>query len=273
MELFTDTIIQSEAEAYILGFLFGDGYVTSKKKNKYYSVGITLSLKDKAHLIKINEFLVGSIKEGVAKLKRNSKEYNTIKLFKCDVNLVQRLISLGIKPNKTYELYDPLEHIHENMFHHFIRGYFDADGTICKTKEGKYVAGIVGLNSIFIQKVANILSAHCQSFASVKNDSGYIRFCISGNSMCIKLRQYLYNGATIFLQRKRDIFDSITVTNGKHGYKGISYNPSRKGNKWCAKYKKQHLGLFETKEQAVERLLRYINELENVLVQNPAKNT
>ena len=50
-ETFFD-VINTEEKAYWLGFIYADGYITTKRNNGNQSLGITLSKSDKEHLEK-----------------------------------------------------------------------------------------------------------------------------------------------------------------------------------------------------------------------------
>jgi hypothetical protein len=51
--------IDTEEKAYWLGFIFADGYISSHipDKKKTYKFELSLSLKDKSHLEKFNQFM------------------------------------------------------------------------------------------------------------------------------------------------------------------------------------------------------------------------
>lgn len=66
-----------------------------------------------------------------------SKEHNYIKSTEIAVvkinstQLCENLLSLGVTPNKSMNKIFP--NIHCNLYHHFICGYFDEDGSICNS--------------------------------------------------------------------------------------------------------------------------------------------
>lgn len=67
----------------------------------------------------------------------------------------------------------------------------------------------------------------------------------------------LYKNATIYLKRKKDIFDNIQpLYIKKYKYKGVKYLKNK--NKWQSEIyvnvneQKRYLGLFETELEAVE---------------------
>lgn len=127
-------IIDTEEKAYWLGFLMADGAIPSVGKNKPYSrLSIILKEDDIDHLEKFIQAL-----ESDYEIK--TKDLNDKRGFttsKCEVNisskeLVDDLISHGVVPNKTGK--ELIPDINQNLIKHFIRGYFDGDGSLAKSK-------------------------------------------------------------------------------------------------------------------------------------------
>ena len=56
--------------------------------------------------------------------------------------VIENLKNLGVLPGKIENLSLPkLSIVPKDLYHHFIRGFFDGDGTVCKNsskKKGKY---------------------------------------------------------------------------------------------------------------------------------------
>lgn len=244
--------ITNEHEAYILGFLYADGFVTNKVKDRYYSLGITLSMKDRAIIEEISKYIPFTLKETTNKC--NGDEYETIKAQYFDVEFVQKIIKLGIVPNKTYQNCDSIfKNISEELKHHFIRGYFDGDGTINCRKDGRYQCGFVSLNNKLLQSIREyIINNTDLSLVNVRCEKGkYYRLLYSGNPSCHKLMSLIYKDSTIFLKRKKEKFDSIPkyITSNKHI--GITKHKEKYKVSFTNKNKKYYLGLFDNIEDAL----------------------
>ena len=124
-DLFHGNQVKDQIEAYLLGFIYADGTILFKSTNKNYfnTMKIDLAIQDEDYLLKINEYLNGKISYHSVFL--NQKEFEQIRLAIYNVNLVNRLIKLGITHNKTYEEYDYVfTNIPDDLKWHVIRGFF-----------------------------------------------------------------------------------------------------------------------------------------------------
>ena len=122
--------IETELQAYLLGFIMSDGSVNKKRHT------LTIHINDKDieifDLFKIisPEAYTENCKgyESIATVNgRTVKNKSSIRLSIASKILIEDLEKLGVIENKTYhELHIPL--MPENLIRHFFRGYFDGDG-------------------------------------------------------------------------------------------------------------------------------------------------
>ena len=130
--------IDTEEKAYILGFLYADGYVSTKRN----LIGLTLQESDIEIITKINKI----IHKDKPLVFINTKKYhpgknwqNSLRMEIASKQMTNDLVRLGCIPNKTYFLKFPAyEIIPEFLFHHFIRGFFDGDGCISISYRKKF---------------------------------------------------------------------------------------------------------------------------------------
>lgn len=136
-------VINTEKKAYLLGFLFADG-CNDDNNNR---ISISLQARDKHILQEFNQELDSNKPLGFEENSKNTKFKNAQDTYiakftsrhMCDI-----LASYGCVPRKSLILKFPLkEHVPEHLITHFIRGYFDGDGSfvahMMKCKEGRYL--------------------------------------------------------------------------------------------------------------------------------------
>lgn len=114
------------------------------------------------------------------------------------------LNSIGMTQNKSLTLEFPA--IDPSLYSHFIRGYFDGDGSVCfSAKTGNSIVTITSTNS-FCEKIKSIISStlniHVGVYdASNKNSITKVA-SISGTNQVKVFLDYIYNDAELYLERK-----------------------------------------------------------------------
>ena len=123
-------IIDTQDKAYWLGFISADGYITSDMK--YF--GMSLSSKDIEVLQNLKEDLEATypIKHYVVKQGYTvGVEYD--RLIMSNPTLVNGLYIHGVVPHKT-NILQPPSGLPEELQRHYLRGYFDGDGSVSVSK-------------------------------------------------------------------------------------------------------------------------------------------
>jgi hypothetical protein len=192
--------INSEGKAYFLGFLFADGNVSLKNN----TATITLSEKDK-DILKMFSSLI--YKEEYPIKTRTSKQapfnnYSTINIS--DQHLINRLIELGCTPAKSLTLKYPCE-LEEAMQRHFIRGYFDGDGTF-NVKNRLFV---ITSTLQFCQSIQNIIEKFAKVNLYIYKYKNVYRLTSHGRNKVEKILNWMYEDATLFLTRKYQKYQEI----------------------------------------------------------------
>ena len=110
--------------AYWAGFLFADGSL------RKHAIELTLSAKDK-------EFIKEYCKAISCKLSKIKyrKSTNAYRVQISKDNIKDDLLKWGIIENKTYKFVEP--NFPKELMPHFLRGWFDGDGSISVYKENK----------------------------------------------------------------------------------------------------------------------------------------
>lgn len=206
--------IDTEDKAYWLGFLYADGYVRIIK-NRSGELKLKLKKSDRNHIELFKKCIetTVNITEHISKVTVNEKTYYSeiVQIIICNTKIVKNLFEHGCFNNKTFKI--TLPKLDDNLMVHFIRGYFDGDGCISKrnNNNNNYTISFLG-NEIFINQLRNYLIENCLNNERIYiNNHGSIKkLNISYIENCRKIKNYLYGNSTIYLKRKKDIFDSIS---------------------------------------------------------------
>jgi len=181
--------------------LYADGYISQNRSC------VELVSKDKKHVESFRDFLSPSslVKEKSVKFDGNT--HLAYRVIIHSIEIVRDLIQLGCTPNKSLTLTFPKDNaIHRNLKHHFIRGYFDGDGSLVMKKyhdsiDQAFVL-FVGTKN-FLESLVEELSNYgiSSSLRYYKKGRAY-SYGISGNGNYKRFREYCYKDATIYLERK-----------------------------------------------------------------------
>ncbi len=204
------SIINTHEQAYLLGFLYADGYIR-KKDNR---IGLGLKPSD----IKIVEYLKNAVKTE----NKITIEANKVTIEFASGKIVNDLLKLGVKRNKTYkEMHLPI--IDNCFMNSFILGYLDGDGWISISTK-RIQIGICSLSKEMLLEIQNYLisfdiktSIYCDK-RSLKNENHKDLFSIIINNNKSKLLflQHIYKNSTIFLDRKyQKMLQANTVLTSK----------------------------------------------------------
>lgn len=173
--------------AYILGFFLADGVISG--------VGQTVSFaqKESEILEQIRDEMespIGEYKNGVHFLNINSK------IIKDDLINIH-----GLTPNKSKTVEFP--YVPDKYMHHFVRGYFDGDGSIYK--KGNMI-NFVGGSYSFILVLRNLLDVRGYD-PILKSKDNHFRIYISGKKTIKQFGDWVYIDKGLYLKRKFEIFN------------------------------------------------------------------
>lgn len=213
--------INTEEKAYWLGFMYADGYIQSKRKNGNKKIGLSLGIADIDHLNKFKNSLDSNCEIKTYKTCKGSYVEGTkyCRILVTEEKLAQDLINKGCVEHKTNVITFPSENIvPKNLQKHFIRGYFDGDGSIwCTTSNNKTIPSysidhcgtdefLTGLMDILIKE--EVIQ---REYKFDKRKEGQIvsRFRFGGNLLAKKFCEYIYSDATIYLERKYDRYQDL----------------------------------------------------------------
>lgn len=237
--------INTEEKAYWLGFIEADGSVSDYDKTLHKTMRLAVSLKDEEHL------------KTFAKIFNRNLYYrqNAVILDINSCEIWQDLINLGILPGKTYlDNSNIIKNVPDNLINHFVRGVFDGDGSIFQSNQNNYSFNLVGseglitqINNIFIKNIP-YLTDHPINRAY--NSDVIVGLRYGGRIQLEAIANWMYNNSTIYLNRKKDIFDRMLFER----YNFIDrQNPPYKGAR------KQKLGTTWNSRTVINENVKNIN--------------
>jgi hypothetical protein len=196
-------IIDNEKKSYWLGFLYADAYVAQHKRkdNKLKSrLEIGLHIKDTGHLEKFQRDIHSN-----HKLYCSVKFPNKITLEINNKNLCSSLIKHGCHQKKSFTIQFPV--LRGDLIRHFIRGFFDGDGSVYKCANGYWGVKICSASPQFLVEYSSILTQNEISNKIAKGAG--VEIIVIKTSDFIKFFHFLYDDATTFMDRKIDKYRTL----------------------------------------------------------------
>jgi hypothetical protein len=202
--------IDSEEKAYWLGFLMADGYINQRSGQDRLILDI--AKKDEDHLEAFKKAInfEGPIKEFIIKSgKWENFKHSQIAIT--SQKLVDNLNKLGCTAKKSLSLKFPK--LKSDLINHFIRGYFDGDGSVFISQEKHWRNGaikpVIHYRFIGTKEFLENVNDHINLNGRLAPTKGSKAFELSykRNKKVVLFYNYLYKDASIFLKRKKDIFD------------------------------------------------------------------
>ena len=219
------TKIETELQAYLLGFYAADGSIDEKRK----TFRIELQNRDSEIVYLFKDVISNDARLYSNKAKnfmgKKGKMIHTDGSIGVDITsatLCESLVKLGIGYRKTYTDFEIPKDIPQNLIRHFFRGFFDGDGSFSagtyKSKDRPNPR--LRVHFSIDSKKPKILN----SFMSFLNENGiktsviYLKrdnmFRLNTSSIkeCKKLFGLLYNNSNFYLTRKYSNFNHYVNT-------------------------------------------------------------
>ncbi|MCM3584261.1 helix-turn-helix domain-containing protein [Mesobacillus maritimus] len=210
--------IDEEKQAYWLAFIAGDGHI---RKN---TLVVKLKGDDDGHLKKFLKMLKATyeIKERVDEVDfgdgNGPQKYKSATVSVCSRKLcdsIRKHLNLGDKTEKTYDLKFP-KAISSHLYKHLIRGWLESDGSIQYYGTPDCKVCFYGTEDV-CRTIRDILVAECgvsnlapkPKGPTNKYDGQMFEIKWGGTIQILKILDWLYGGATIFLDRKYTQYKSI----------------------------------------------------------------
>jgi len=200
-------IIDTQEKAYIIGWFYSDGS---------NSVSPNIAKIDVAEdsvdiLIKIREVIGSNAR--IIPMKNSANSYageNAQMLYRLGIynkKVSKQIAALGICGNVTYTRTWP-EWLSEDLEPHFIRGLIDGDGCISIGKKKGFTISYYG-TKMMCEGFSKVLSKIGVDHRHKIDKNGHHSIRIMKQAECVKFADYIYNDATIYLNRKHDKYLEI----------------------------------------------------------------
>lgn len=214
--------IDTEKQAYFLGYLMADGNVSIRRKSQ---PAISLELQEQ------DKYILDILKSELQTDNnvRLSCKGRTTYMLRVHSNLMaDDLQKYGVIPSKTGKEQFPLSMLKDDLVHHFIRGFFDGDGwfsisyheNVPKMAIG-FAKNVQMLTDIrnYLHEQLNVTLVKIHDYNDrTKGYIGYGMLMFSKRQNVLDIGSFMYTGATIFLDRKRKVYEKmLTIPRGRIG--------------------------------------------------------
>ena len=187
--------IDCENKAYLLGLIMSDGCV-NKRKN----INKSNRLMFKLH--KDDKYLVEFMAKEIAPFSNLSKDKNSFRLEINSNRLVKALNVLGVDFNKILNG-ENLPDLPEEMYPHFIRGFFDGDGSYSDRKnKTKPNVNICSIHKEFLEKILLKIKIDGKIYCEKRETKDMYRLVFTSHKTRIEFFNYIYSNCSIYMKRK-----------------------------------------------------------------------
>jgi predicted DNA-binding protein YlxM (UPF0122 family) len=199
-------VIDTEEKAYFLGFLFADGG-NIKQAN---FVRIDLTENDKDILYKLAKLIYTENSEQHVKIQNREDKGSFAYLNINSKYICSQLDKLGCTPKKSLTLKFPELLKDEELIRHFIRGYYDGDGGLNIPNANNRVSTLKIISTLeFCTTIKQFIELKIGTHFCVYNDvpsKNVYTINTSGDRQIRKFLEWLYKNATIYLNRKYELY-------------------------------------------------------------------
>lgn len=199
-------LVESEDQAYWLGFITADGGVTVSRKS--YTLKLDLSARDADHVHLFSRALSSN-----RPVRYRTRRGHHFAVAQADSwHLIESLDRLGVTPRKSATAAPWAGPSH--LMPHYWRGLFDGDGSITVTStRNSWQLGICGSEACveaFAAWARDISGSRAVAAPSKRSPSCWY-WSVGGNFMAQRLAGALYADARIALTRKRQLAETLMV--------------------------------------------------------------
>lgn len=204
--------IDSEAKAYWLGFLLGDGSITIRN-GVPYSLVLELKTGDYNHILHFSKCINNT---GIISLVTRKPNKKTNNVYTSNVirlsshKMMKHLIEMGWLEFKNNGNVNILQSVNEKFLPLLLRGLLDADGCLHISKKNQACFKFIDLHK-------NVVDWYHQSLidnldikpVKIKQQGKAFTFIHEGNQKVSKIMDFIYNDNGPFLLRKKETYLKI----------------------------------------------------------------
>lgn len=181
-------VIDTPDKAYFLGLLFADGDMSEKRS---YTTSLSLVEGDKYILETFKKYLQCTNPIKFCERQKESWQ-DSYRLRICRKKVYNNLLDLNLSPQKSLTAeFPPDGAIPTNLISHFVRGYFDGDGHIQKTKFSNRGLIDICLSLPFGKKLQEILKNVLNIPSTLKQEKIY-HLQIYGRNNVLEFLYWMY---------------------------------------------------------------------------------
>jgi hypothetical protein len=198
--------VDDQEKAYWLGFLLADGCL-AKSAGTRRSLKLCLKAGDVGHL-KLYQKWIGH--KGKLHFDGRDGHPRYSVLFN-SVSIGNRLVEMGWLDYKNKGDIRILQYIPKHLTNHYIRGFFDGDGCIgvANKKKNSYTVTIVSKFEEPLRWISAAIKRELDVDRDVKKRTTVYSLVYNGNLQIMKVMDWLYNDAMVYLDRKFGRFQQL----------------------------------------------------------------
>jgi hypothetical protein len=202
--------INTEAKAWALGLIATDGSVHGETNQ----VVVTLQRQDRDALELLRATLGSD--SPIRDYETSSDPPRMVSSFIVNSKLmVEDLAKYSITPNKTFTV-EPWDGP-DRLLAAYWRGAVDGDGSIYYTKDRKWCVSYCG-RFVMVEAFRRFVTRFVATNAAIHPQVNIFQISFRGSALPQSVAKLLYDGATVFLKRKKNLADKIMAITPKYAH-------------------------------------------------------
>lgn len=196
--------IDSEHKAYFLGLFFADGC------NWGYGIDIALQEGDEYLLQELRKEIYPNNDNPLKKRLPKSKNHKVLyRLVIGSTDIANDLTKHGGVKKKSLIIKYPHGSFDHSLFRHFLRGFFDGDGSIFIDSKKKRLHFNLVAPHDFLYEIKKEMERELKEIISnrITLNGNICSFSLSKTRILCQIYHLMYDEATIFMKRKKNVFD------------------------------------------------------------------